>query len=331
MDMVAHASELEGISMNSNNVINDGTTTAPPTTTDSNIWDRLLLGDTRSFPSTLAPVENFDRYKSYSLVQSMMLYKDIREAALCLEGKAQREYTSSNEGWLATLFMIRGRALDRIALPWAFITLHAIVYTVLQETVFSESIETGTNNLLNNWEVVFGFVLSSTLAFLLVFRLQRAADRYWTARFYWGDLVAKGRTLISGLVVHGTCQHRDHAIRWLIAHTVAIMEQLRGRTLYDGSILAGILTLPELKRLENSKHPPIHAMTKVRHHLRQAFHNTPDTPLSVAVERSQILNRLEQLLNSVQDCGGGMERIKSTPLPVVHVSHLRTFLIATLL
>jgi putative membrane protein len=216
-------------------------------------------------------------------------------------------------------------------LPWAFITLHAIVYTVLQEMVFSESIETGSTNLLNSWEVVFGFVLSSTLAFLLVFRLQRAADRYWTARFYWGELVSKGRTLISGLVVHGTCQHRDHAIRWLIVHVVSIMELLRGRRLYDGSMLAGILILPEFKRFEGSLHPPLHAMTKVRHHLRQAFHNTPETPVSVAVERSQTMNRLEQLLNSVQDCCGGMERIKATPLPVVHVSHLRTFLIATLL
>ena len=29
--------------------------------------------------------------------------------------------------------------------------------------------------------------------------------------------------------------------------------------------------------------------------------------------------------------GGGMERIKSTPLPIVYVSHLRTFLMITLI
>ncbi|GKY93854.1 hypothetical protein MPSEU_000352300 [Mayamaea pseudoterrestris] len=312
----------------------------------ASIWDRLLLGDTRSpllhlstasrqsvASSNVDKLNNqqYQTYNNFALVKSMLLYESVRVAALRVEGRAQHEYPNSNQGWYATLFMIRGRALDRVVVPWGIVSLHAIIYTVIQETVYGGSINGDNMSLLQSWEVFFSFVLNSTLAFLLVFRLQRASDRYWTARYYWGDIVAKARTLVSGLVVHGQGENKDHAIRWLVAYSVAIMELLRGRRLYDGSIFAGVLVRSELDKLETSLHPPLYAMTKIRYHLRKAFGNTPDTPMAMAVERTQTLHRLELQLNIIQDCCGGMERIKATPLPIVYVSHLRTFLIVALL
>jgi putative membrane protein len=273
-------------------------------------------------------------------------FQSTRVRALELEGKAQREYPSSNQGWFVTVFMLRGRALHRIAYPWSIVTLHAILYTVIQEVVYKGSLERGQTTVLTSWEVVFSFVLNSTLSFLLVFRLQRASERYWIARFYWGDVIAKARTLVSGLVVHATparagtqggydeklqVQHRDHAIRWLNAYAVAIMQLLRGLRKYDGNSLAGILVGSEMQKLEQSPHPPLYAMTKLRSHLREALRITADTPVPIAVERAQTLHRLELHLDTIQDCCGGMERIKATPLPIVYVSHLRTFLIVALM
>jgi hypothetical protein len=53
------------------------------------------------------------------------------------------------------------------------------------------------------------------------------------------------------------------------------------------------------------------------------------------VERFQMKNNLfnnfENQLNEMIMLSGGMERIRSTPLPMVYVSHLRTFLLVTLL
>jgi hypothetical protein len=232
----------------------------------TSIWDRLLLGDTRSLPTQLpfATTTKLEQYDDYALVKSMLLYESIRIDALRLDGKAQHEYPNSNEGWLVTLFMIRGRALERIAMPWITVSLHAVIYTTIQEVLYGGSITKNKANVLQSWEVFFSFVVNTTLAFLLVHRLQRASDRYWTARSYWGGIIAKARTMVSELLVQGKGEHIDHAIRWIVAYVVAIMKLLRGRQLYEGNMLAGILVLSELQRLESNANPPIYAMTKIR-------------------------------------------------------------------
>ena len=75
-------------------------------------------------------------YESFPLVQSMRLNEKKRTACLEEEGKVQMQYPSSNAGWMKTLFILKGRALDRIAWPCFYVVLHALVYTILQELVF---------------------------------------------------------------------------------------------------------------------------------------------------------------------------------------------------
>jgi putative membrane protein len=264
-------------------------------------------------------------------VQSMLRFEKIRNKAFQTDGRAQIEYPKSNVGWFKSLMLVKGRAFDLIVWPWAFSTLHATIYTCIQELAYGGMIDRVF--LLESWETFFSLVLSSTLAFLLVFRLNRAADRYWTARRYWGDIVAKGRNLVSGLLVYGDHDpiHRDHSIRWLVALSISIMELLRNVEEWDGDMFAGILVKEEVETLRAKQHPALYACTQVRYHLKKLLDATVGTPVGIAHARALKLDRLERQLNIMLDCCGGMERIRSSPLPVVYVTHLRTFLFLTLL
>jgi ion channel-forming bestrophin family protein len=176
-------------------------------------------------------------------------------------------------------------------------------------------------------------VLNSTLSFLLVFRLNRAASRFWAARVYWGNIVAQIRSLVGGIIVHGehNRSHQDDAIRWVAAFSIATMANLRGEKEQRMSNFAGILSNQHVLQLQGHVHPPLYAADQVRYFLNQLFLVDADSPASVAIAWTQQLNALETQLNTMIWCGGGMERIKSTPLPIVYVSHLRTFLMINLI
>jgi ion channel-forming bestrophin family protein len=177
------------------------------------------------------------------------------------------------------------------------------------------------------------FVLNSTLSFLLVFRLNRAASRFWTAREFWGNIVAQTRSFVGGVIVHGDHDRvsRDETIRWVAAFSVATMEFLRGEKELRIENYAGILVESEVNDLHAQIHPPMFAADKARYHLKQVFNvkNAPNAHYAFAW--SQEMNSLENQLNTMIHCGGGLERIKSTPLPIVYVSHLRTFLLINLI
>ena len=171
-------------------------------------------------------------------------------------------------------------------------------------------------------------MLNSTLAFLLVFRLNRAASRFWIAREKWGLIVANTRSLVGGLIVHGNHDllHRDEALRWLPALSIATMELLRNTKEFPLDHFAGLLSEEQVATLQNQGHPPMYAADQVRYNMKQLFNVSVDTSLSKSVAWTQQLDTLEQQLNAIIFSGGALERIKGTPLPVVYVSHLRTVL-----
>jgi putative membrane protein len=94
--------------------------------------------------------------------------------------------------------------------------------------------------------------------------------------------------------------------------------------------LAGVLALVDLDELEASPHPGLHAADQIRWHLKKVFRIDENTPFGIAQERSQQLDTLEKQLNGLILEMGTLERIRSTPLPLVYVTHLRTFLLTFL-
>jgi putative membrane protein len=113
---------------------------------------------------------------------------------------------------------------------------------------------------------------------------------------------------------------------WVAAFAIA-MQYMRSIADIPIDMLSGILDPANVKRMEMSPHPPLYAADKVRAALKEAFCVKPDTPLSLAVAWTEQMNTLERTLNNIMDQQGAMERIRSTPLPIVYVAHLRIFLL----
>jgi putative membrane protein len=250
---------------------------------------------------------------------------NFREHALKEDGKKQMNYPMSNDGWLTTLFIVEGRALDRIWLPWLLVTMNAIIWTLLREIKLTEEEERD----LSSYEIFFGLVLNSSLAFLLVFRLNRSAERFWIARAAWGAMIALARTMVSGVVTHGAhdVSNRDNVIRWIAVFCVATMYRIRGIPTIESDTLAGILSEDEISDFEHLPHPPVEAADRIRWHLGQLFKIRESTACANAHHQSLQLILLEKQLNGLVLQMGALERIKSTPLPLVYVTHLRTFLL----
>lgn len=151
------------------------------------------------------------------------------------------------------------------------------------------------------------------------------------------------RNITSGLLVHApNGSDRDEALRWIGVFALATMEFLRGHGAagsgrsgkraegYPIDCFAGFLTPTEVRSLQQKLHPPIFAANRVRYYMKRLFPVRCDSE-AASLANSIQMDRFEEQLNSLVRFCGGMERIKATPLPVVYVSHLRTFLLINLL
>lgn len=257
------------------------------------------------------------------------IFSPISTYALEQDGKKQIFYPKSNDGWLTTLFVLEGRALDKIFVPWIIVSINAVVWTIAAEMwiVAPETVD------FSEYETFFGLVLNTSLAFLLVFRLNRSAERFWIARASWGAIIAHARAIVSGIIVHGKHDpiNRDGTIRWLASFSVAMMHFIRGIREIVPETLAGVITPAQVKDLASFAHPPLQALDQIRWHMKQVFLVREDASHAVAYQRTQQLDTLEKELNGLMLQMGALERIRATPLPLVYVTHLRTFLIGFLL
>jgi putative membrane protein len=276
-------------------------------------------------PSLSAPGETGDElentYVDYPFVKSMLLHRVLRDASFKGDAYTQFEYPKGNEGWMTTLFVLRGRALDQIIVPLTIASLHAVLITLLVELDVWEAKQ--IKNTVGDWTLFYAYVLNVTLSFLLVFRLNRSASRYWLARKFWGLTIALGRSLTSGILTHG--EHnptiRDEAIRWIGASAVAVMAFMRGDKKIPNHTLEGVLDNKAIEKLESAPHMPIYACDRARDYLKQLFPVTRETPVGIAHAWTVQLDRLEDQWNHFMNQFGDMERVRGTPLPIVYVSH----------
>jgi putative membrane protein len=299
-------------------------------------------------------------YDDFPLVQSMMTSEARRTLALTREGAKQMEYPKSNVGWMKSLFVLEGRALDRIIIPWTIVTLNAVVWAIVYDTMTfrdpegEDDVSASRTTLRKDYiEGTLELVLTTSMAFLLVFRLNRSATRFWMARGCWGIIVVRARSMVGSILLHGSHDphHRDQTIKWIAAFSIASMNYTRGLFGENGGIdpntVAGVLTQEELEGLNSSEHPPLYAADMIRFHLAGLFgpadfvtesnpegigspHNTARA-IAISDFRTQQLLSLENQLDVMIDEEGALERIKGTPLPLVYVTHLRTWLMLFLL
>ena len=276
-------------------------------------------------------IDKWIKYEEYPLVKSMLEHQSVRDGSFICDAITQFEYPKGDEGWIRTIFLLRGRALHQIALPWTVVSLHAVIVTLLIKLGVWDV--TNVQDAVGDFPVLYGYVLNVALSFVLVFRLNRAAERYWIGREFWGKTIALGRSLTSGMLTHGghNPELRDDAVRWLCAATVSVMAFMRGDKVIPENTLCGVLDKDSIRILESANHMPVYACDRVRDTLKQLFMVTAETPLALSNAWTVQLDRLERELNDFMMQFGAMERVRATPLPIVYVAHLRTFLLIYLI
>ena len=265
--------------------------------------------------------------KHHKLAYDLLSNKHIFCEALREKRKFRRNYQSHSDHWFASvvgtfgnILLYQARALDIFYAPWLVVSVNAIIWTVMtQDDYISYQFRV---------DIEANFFISACLAFLLVFRLNRVAIRWWDTRTIWGGIVAQSRTLTSEILehTHHMPENRDEAIRWICTYIIAVKQFLRGEKKIDRAELSGIISHEKLIKVENAAHPGLYCLSELHHTLKRAYSVNENTPIALATSYCSDMRRLEIGIHLMTAQVGGLERIKATPLPIVFVTHLRSLL-----
>jgi len=280
------------------------------------------------------------KYEGFPLIQSMLREEHTRSKAHLKSGAFIAKSVKGNASWLRTIFVCRERAIDVIWFPWLIITLNATLWTLLLRYIPALS---SPEDVLPSdmFTTVYPLILTTCLSFLLVFRLNRAAVRWWDTRRMWGVIIEQSRIIVSGIVEHmeHSPNERDRAVAWVCGFMIGSKAFLRGDVLGSEmeDELAGILDREDLARLVRcvvkGNHPGLYAAGEIRHAIKVGLGvcaTSEKSSISLVLARESQMRQLETHIANLIASVGGMERIRSTPLPTVYVTHLRTFLFAFL-
>ena len=171
-------------------------------------------------------------------------------------------------------------------------------------------------------------LLLTPLTFLLVYRLNRSAVRFYDARAAAGKLIETCRVLAGETVRF--CAHDpqacDEICRWVVAFPVCTRNFLRGQSSLED--LQGVLTTSQIAVLSSAPVQTLYCCDRIRDAvLRATRSNKLDPPPIAAV----MLQTLEGHIATLTGSMGAMERINNTPLPFAYVAHLRSCLTLYLL
>jgi len=262
------------------------------------------------------------------------------ERRTLLRKNAAKHIVYRPEHWGPTVLGLRGRNIQGMLVPLGWIMFLTIVWVCLVKygTPWVPSSWWDPDFALH-WARALGSLENSfdlvrvVLSFMLVFRLGRAAVRFWEARQKAGLMIEVCRYFASSAVAH--CSHssnwsRDTLCRWTIAFPVGTKNYLRGDT-GDAQELRGVLTKDEIDAMFQAPNQAVFCLDILRctavQWARLAAASVSDggggeSPEVVA----QGLQALSRALDTMCGTFGGLERISNTPLPFVYVAHLRSFL-----
>jgi putative membrane protein len=141
-------------------------------------------------------------------------------------GATAREVAWGGPGWrsvgtydptcfLATVAVWEPRALRTYVYPWLLVVSWAVVVSLAVQLGLEKGEHASLAAATEPYFTAYSLLLT-VIGFLLVFRLNRAALRFWDSRTGWGKLVEAGRLVTELLCVH--CTHdkklRDDAVCW---------------------------------------------------------------------------------------------------------------------
>lgn len=162
------------------------------------------------------------------------------------------------------------------------------------------------------------------LALLLVLRTNGGYERWWEARKLWGGIVNQSRNLAIAGLAYGPRdpEWRERFVRWTAAFSHVARRSLRGEHEVP-ELLPLLRDAGAVERTARAQHMPSFVAQVLADLLREAIEQGGmDRVALIAVDRERT-----QLIDHV----GGCERILRTPLPQVHTSKLRRFILLYLL
>lgn len=254
------------------------------------------------------------------------------------------------------VFRLRGRNFGMIRAPLLGLLLCDICWGLMLE---KEGYDLAWSRII--LASLDGLVapLLTPISFLLVFRLGRAAIRFWDSRAAFGKLVETCRVIMSTAAV--ACKHNrrhdlyDDFSRWICVFPIATKNFLRpdlpcsrdgrSRRREIGPLLSEEDAVEMMTPVNGGGSmefiAPIHVLDRLREfsymlsfdndNISSTVDHQKASASASAMLQTQKGIALYQQLNGQIDtlCGtwGAMERIAATPLPFVYVVHLRTFLL----
>lgn len=273
----------------------------------------------------MQPTRSFDR--KLPVCDTLLDPKRIESLNRC-----DKDISSYDPHSFLVVFRIRGRHFEMILLPLLSLLIWD-VFWCLSLITYEDPLEIG--QYIQSMESLLTPILMP-VSFLLVFRLGRAAIRYWDARAALGKLVEVCRTTASTALVACPTQKpalAENFVRWIGVFPVAVKNFLRP---WDGpdcdrQAEVGTLLSTENKQLFLAHKGTLTAPILVLNRLRQLAHQlaccSANSNAETAAMSGALLRQLNEQIDTLTGAWGAMERINGTPLPFVYVVHLRTFLL----
>jgi len=238
--------------------------------------------------------------------------------------------------WTATTFMLRDRALGNFIRPWVLCVAISTIWAALYMSV--DHLRHPRYDL-SEFERMYSLIFTA-LGFMLVFRMSRAAIRFWDCRTAWGTIAMCGRCLVDDVIVNIGQTHAtdcDEVIRWYCAFVVGTKCHLRVTRL-PAEQLTGIISEDTVDAINAKMESRFHlyCSNKMRTAIKNALllndegkktRGTPSSRFFHPQHSATLMHSTRSQIDALVYQAGAMERIKATRLPIVYVAHLRTFLL----
>ena len=231
-----------------------------------------------------------------------------RQRAFERGASAQPEYDSSS--WLHTALLAnpKARGLSAFAAPWSFVNGVSATWTIL----YCVGAVSTREAAMRSFEAAYSLVFTA-LGFLLVFRLSRAAVRFWECRTCFGNIVIGSRNFVDYLLASAKgreVEAIEDACAWLCAFAVCSKQFLRAQRDVPAEQLAGILSEDDRLRAENARHPPLFCIMMVRRAISRAFGAEKGESVSDAVRGESISRGLNAQVDFLVLNEGALERLR---------------------
>ena len=262
----------------------------------------------------------------------------------------QPDYESTS--WLQTTVFTayESRGFENIKNPFLIILSTAIAWTtIVKFNAFEDD-----DDFVKQFQKVESvyLIMFSTLGFLIVFRLSRAAVRFWDCRQAFGNMVIYSRLIADALMVRAeevsmdkkksenvktkiviAC---DDCVAWCCAFAVASKQFLRSIDRIPREELIGILQEEDIEKLQKAQHQPLYCFAMMRRCLSRIYVTYDDDDDDDDKKKKEINEIVRDESGRTELAGylaglitqeGALERLRATKLPQIYVTHLRTFLI----